>query len=47
MCNLYNVSPKEEVERHFRVVVKAGGAGEEAYPQAPVGPVRARLVHPG
>jgi putative SOS response-associated peptidase YedK len=38
MCNLYNVSPKEEVERHFRVVVKAGGAGEEAYPQAPVGP---------
>jgi putative SOS response-associated peptidase YedK len=34
MCNLYNVSPKEEIERHFRAVVK----NPEGYPQAPLGP---------
>lgn len=37
MCNLYNASPKEEVERYFRASVKHGSLGS-AYPTAPVGP---------
>ncbi len=34
MCNLYNVSPKQEIERHFRLIV----AGSTVLPEGPVGP---------
>jgi len=37
MCNLYNASPKEELERYFRASIKPGLL-ESAYPTAPVGP---------
>ncbi|MCV2367754.1 SOS response-associated peptidase [Roseateles oligotrophus] len=34
MCNLYHVSPKQEIERHFRLIVEP----KLAWPEGPVGP---------